>query len=226
MRNSPRVQWLGPVEYPAVLRAMQAFTAARDGSTQDELWVCQHSPTFTLGLASKPEHLLAPGDITVVQSDRGGQVTYHGPGQVVVYALIDLRRAGYFVKELVYRMEESVLKTLGQLGLTGHRVAGAPGIYLQLVDPGGHATLRGPRPAAEPFRGLGKIAALGVKVSRHCSYHGLALNVQMDLEPFSRINPCGYPGLKTIDLSTMGVPIGWQEAADLLSRKLATHLAP
>lgn len=226
MQTSPRVHWLGQVEYLTTLQAMRAFTARREANTQDELWVCQHAPTFTLGLASKPEHLLAPGDIAVVQSDRGGQVTYHGPGQVVLYALIDLRRAGYFVKELVYRMEAAVLKTLGQFGLTGHRVAGAPGIYLQLADPGGHAALSGPRPATEPFRGLGKIAALGVKVSRHCSYHGLALNVQMDLEPFSRINPCGYPGLKTIDLSTMGVPIGWQEAADLLSRKLATHLTP
>ena len=205
---------------------MQRFTSERDGTTPDALWVCQHPPVYTLGLAGKSEHLLAPGEIPVLASDRGGQVTYHGPGQVVIYALIDLRRAGYYVKELVYRIEEAVIKTLGQLGLTGHRVAGAPGIYLRLDDPRSHATLSGPGLAFEPFRGLGKIAALGVKVSRHCSYHGVALNVAMDLEPFSRINPCGYPGLKTVDLSTMGLRTGWQEAADLLSGKLANYLAP
>jgi len=161
-----------------------------------------------------------------VQTDRGGQVTFHGPGQVVAYPLIDLRRAGYFVKEYVYRIEESVLRTLAHFGVTGHRVPGAPGIYVRLDDPFSHAALTGPMPAADPFRGLGKIAALGIKVSRHATYHGVALNVQMDLEPFSRINPCGYAGLQTVDLSTIGIQTTWEEAATVLSQKLSTFLAP
>jgi lipoyl(octanoyl) transferase len=161
-----------------------------------------------------------------VQSDRGGQVTYHGPGQVVAYPLIDLKRAGYYVKEYVYRIEESVIKTLAHFGVTGHRLAGSPGIYVRLDDPHAHAALNGPRPPTDPFRGLGKIAALGIKVSRHCTYHGVALNVAMDLEPYSRINPCGYAGLQTIDLSTIGVSASWQEAAEVLGHKLSSYLAP
>jgi lipoyl(octanoyl) transferase len=161
-----------------------------------------------------------------VQSNRGGQVTYHGPGQVVAYPLLDLRRAGYYVKEYVYRIEEAVIRTLSHLGVTGHRVAGSPGIYVRLDAPGSHAALTGPRPANEPFRGLGKIAALGIKVSRHCTYHGVALNVAMDLQPYSRINPCGYAGLQSIDLSTIGVDITWDEAAHLLGSKLSASLAP
>ena len=157
---------------------------------------------------------------------RGGQVTYHGPGQVVAYPLLDLQRAGYYVKEYVYRLEESVIKTLATLGVTGHRVAGAPGIYVRLADPFSHAALTGPAPGDDPFRGLGKIAALGIKVSRHCTYHGAALNVAMDLEPFSRINPCGYAGLKTVDLSTIGVSITWEEVAAVWGQKLATYLPP
>jgi lipoyl(octanoyl) transferase len=205
---------------------MQAFTAVRQPDTPDELWLCEHPPVFTQGLAGKTEHLLKPGDVPVVQTNRGGQVTYHGPGQVVAYPLVDLRRTGYFVKEYVYRIEEAVIRSLAHLGVTGHRVAGSPGIYVRLDDPGSHAALSGPRPAKEPFRGLGKISALGIKVSRHCTYHGLALNVAMDLEPFDRINPCGYAGLKTVDLSTIGVSISWDEAAGLLSHKLSACLAP
>ena len=221
-----RLHRLGRVDYVPTLQAMQRFTAERSDATPDTLWLCEHPAVFTTGVAAKAEHLLAPGDIPVVGSDRGGQVTYHGPGQVIVYALIDLRRAGYYVKEFVYRLEEAVLKTLSQLGVTGHRVRGAPGVYLRLADPFSHESLSGPQPASEPFRGLGKLAALGVKVSRHCSYHGVALNVAMDLEPFSRINPCGYTGLKTVDLSTIGLKISCDEAGDLLGSKLTTYLSP
>ncbi|MDI1340893.1 lipoyl(octanoyl) transferase LipB [Polaromonas sp.] len=231
------VRQLGRVDYLPTYTAMQAFTASRrevasqtglqpNQDLRDQLWICDHPPVYTQGLAGKPDHLLAPGDIPVVQTDRGGQVTYHGPGQVVAYPLIDLKRAGYFVKEYVYRIEEAVIRTLGHVGVTGHRVAGSPGIYVRLDDPASHAALTGPRDPLDPFRGLGKIAALGIKVSRHCTYHGVALNVAMDLEPFSRINPCGYAGLTTTDLSTIGVSASWQEAADVLGQKLMTYLAP
>jgi len=217
---------LGRAPYLPTYEAMQAYTAGRQAGSPDELWLCEHPPVFTQGLAGSADHLLAPGEIPVVQANRGGQVTYHGPGQVVAYPLLDLRRAGYFVKEYVYRIEEAVIRSLAHLGVTGHRVAGSPGIYVRLDDPGSHAALTGPRPAQEPFRGLGKIAALGIKVSRHCTYHGLALNVAMDLQPFERINPCGYAGLKTVDLSTIGVSISWDDAAGLLSHKLSACLAP
>lgn len=225
---------LGRVPYRPTYEAMQAFTAARTAETPDELWICEHPPVFTQGLAGREDHLLAPGDIEVVPTNRGGQVTYHGPGQVVAYPLIDLQRAGYFVKEYVYRIEEAVLRTLDHFGVTGHRVAGAPGIYVRLDDPRGHARLpqaparREPgSPPPEPdFTGLGKIAALGIKVSRHSTYHGLALNVAMDLQPFRRINPCGYAGLETVDLSTIGVPVTWDDAAAVLSQKLGALLAP
>jgi lipoyl(octanoyl) transferase len=221
-----QLKFLGRVDYLPTYEAMQAFTAGRGPQTRDELWVCEHPPVFTQGLAGQPGHVLLPGDIPVVQTNRGGQVTYHGPGQVVAYPLLDLQRAGYFVKEYVYRLEEAVLRTLAHFGVTGHRVSGAPGIYVRLDDPFSHAALTGPRPASDPFRGLGKMAALGIKVSRHCTYHGVALNVAMDLEPFDRINPCGYAGLRTIDLSTIGVHTTWDEAAQLLSHKLGSYLAP
>ena len=217
---------LGLVDYASTFAAMQEFTAVRDAGTPDALWICEHPSVFTQGLAGKADHLLNPGDIAVVQSDRGGQVTYHGPGQVVAYPLIDLKRAGYYVKEYVYRIEESLIKTLAHFGVTGHRIAGSPGIYVRLDDPHAHAALTGPRPPVDPFRGLGKIAALGIKVSRHCTYHGVALNVAMDLEPYSRINPCGYAGLQTIDLSTIGVSASWHEAAEVLGHKLSSYLAP
>jgi lipoyl(octanoyl) transferase len=217
---------LGLVDYASAFAAMQDFTTARDASTPDALWICEHPPVYTQGLAGKADHLLSPGGIAVVQSDRGGQITFHGPGQVVAYPLIDLKRAGYYVKEYVYRIEEAVIKTLAYFGVTGHRVAGSPGIYVRLDDPYAHAALSGPRPPADPFRGLGKIAALGIKVSRHCTYHGVAMNVAMDLEPYSRINPCGYAGLQTIDLSTIGVSATWQEVAEVLGHKLSSYLAP
>lgn len=203
---------------------MQAFTASRTPDTPDALWLCEHPPVFTQGLAGKPEHILMPGNIPVLATNRGGQATYHGPGQVVAYPLIDLHRAGYYVKEYVYRIEEAVLRTLAHFGVTGHRVRGAPGIYVRLADPSGHARLTPTPPGEQPsFLGLGKIAALGIKVSRHCTYHGVALNVAMDLEPFSRINPCGYAGLQTVDLSTIGFPTTWNEAASVLSNKLITQ---
>ncbi len=217
---------LGRVDYRPTYQAMQDFTAARDENTPDALWICEHPAVYTQGLAGKSDHILNPGEIPVVQTNRGGQVTFHGPGQVVVYPLIDLKRAGYFIKEYVFRIEEAAIKTLAHFGVTGHRVAGSPGIYVRLDDPFSHAALSGPFDAADPFRGLGKIAALGIKLSRHCTYHGVALNVAMDLEPFSRINPCGYANLKTTDLSTIGVSVSWQEAADVLARHLATRLTP
>jgi lipoyl(octanoyl) transferase len=220
------VRVLGRVDYLPTYQAMQDFTAARTTDTPDELWLCEHPPVFTQGLAGNASHVLAPGDIPVVPTNRGGQVTFHGPGQVVAYPLLDLRQRGYFVKEYVYRLEEAVLRTLAEFGVTGHRVAGAPGIYVRLADPFAHTALAGPARPGREFDGLGKIAALGVKVSRHCTYHGLALNVAMDLEPFSRINPCGYAGLATVDLSTIGVPTTWTVAAGVLGQKLAALLAP
>lgn len=224
------IKHLGLVPYLPTYQAMQDFTAARTPDTPDELWVCEHPPVFTQGLAGHEDHLLAPGDIPVVATNRGGQVTFHGPGQVVAYPLIDLQRAGYYVKEYVYRIEEAVIRTLDHFGVTGHRVSGAPGIYVRLDDPHSHAMLtqRPQKDASKDpdFAGLGKIAALGIKVSRHCTYHGVALNVAMDLSPYQRINPCGYQGLQTVDLSTIGVSVSWQETADVLSQKLVTHLAP
>jgi lipoyl(octanoyl) transferase len=218
------IRQLGRVDYLPTYEAMQAFTAERTPDTPDQLWLCEHPPVFTQGLAGQANHLLAPGNIPVVQTNRGGQVTFHGPGQVMAYPLLNLLRRGYFVKEYVYKLEESVIRTLAHFGVTGHRVAGAPGIYVRLDDPFGHAALTGPANPSDPFRGLGKISALGIKVSRHCTYHGAALNVAMDLEPFERINPCGYAGLKTVDLSTIGVQTTWDEAAQVLGEQLAARL--
>ena len=217
---------LGRRPYAEVLEAMRAFTASRTEATPDEIWLVEHEPVFTQGLAGQEGHLLAPGDIPVVRTERGGQVTYHGPGQVVAYPLLDLRRRGYFVKEYVFRIEAALLDTLADAGITGHRVRGAPGIYVRLADPFGHAALPPVPPGADPMRGLGKIAALGIKVSRHCTYHGLALNVAMDLEPFGRINPCGYAGLRTVDLATLGVAATWDTVAPVLGAHLLRRLAP
>ena len=231
----PSPRHLGLVPYLPTYEAMQAFTAQRTAETTDELWMCEHPPVYTQGLAGKKEHIFMPCDIPVVPTNRGGQVTYHGPGQVVAYPLLDLKRAGYFVKEYVYRIEEAVIRTLAHFGVTGHRVNGAPGIYVRLDDPGSHALLAQRPQKKDPlnvtrsspdFTGLGKIAALGIKVSRNCTYHGVALNVAMDLEPYSRINPCGYTGLQTVDLSTIGIQVSWQEAADLFGTKLVTYLTP
>ncbi|MCK6425525.1 MAG: lipoyl(octanoyl) transferase LipB [Burkholderiaceae bacterium] len=199
---------------------MRAFTEGRTPATPDEIWLCEHDPVYTQGLAGKAEHLLAPTDIPVVATNRGGQVTYHGPGQVVAYPLIDLQRLGIYVKEHVYRIEQAVLRTLDGFGVTGHRVTGAPGIYVRLDDPFSHAALTGPADPRDPFRGLGKVAALGVKITRGCSYHGVALNVAMDLSPYQRINPCGYAGLRSVDLATLGVAVAWDEVAERLGQHL------
>ena len=209
---------LGRRPYAEVEAAMRAFTAARTAETEDELWLVEHDAVFTQGIAGRSDHVLAAGDIPVVRTDRGGQVTFHGPGQVVAYPLLDLRRLSIYVKEYVFRIEQAVLDTLGHFGVTGHRVRAAPGIYVRLADPSGHTRLE---PAAvDPFQGLGKIAALGIKISQHRSYHGVALNVAMDLEPFGRINPCGYAGLATVDLRRLGVAVSWDEAAAVLAHRL------
>ena len=209
---------LGLVDYAPTMQAMQAFTESRAAETPDEIWVCQHPPTFTQGLAGKSDHVLfnpeGPDHIPVVQTNRGGQVTYHGPGQVVAYPLLNLDR-----------LEEAIIRTLAHFGVTGHRVGGAPGIYVRLDDPFAHAALTEPRDPRDPFKGLGKIAALGIKVSRHCTYHGMALNVAMDLRPYDRINPCGYSGLRTVDLASIGVSVGWDEAAAVQAQQLDLRLA-
>jgi len=205
-------------------REMRAFTMSRTADTPDELWLVEHDAIFTLGLAGREQHVLQAGSIPVVRTERGGQVTFHGPGQVVAYPLVDLRRLGIYVKEFVFRLEQSVIDLLADHGVTGHRVRSAPGIYVRLNDPFGHAVLPPVEPGQDALAGLGKIAALGIKVSRHCSYHGLALNVAMDLEPYSRIDPCGYAGLKTVDLRTFGVELPWDEAAAGLARQLTRRL--
>jgi lipoyl(octanoyl) transferase len=224
-QTEPTVQvrdW-GRVAYETTLAAMQAFTARRQAQTPDELWRVEHGPVFTQGVAGKAEHVLGAGDIPVVQSNRGGQVTYHGPGQVVIYPLVDLKRLGIYVKEYVFRIESAVIQTLDQVGVVGFRVSGAPGIYVNLADPLGSGLPAGPR--QDTFAGLGKIAALGIKVSQHCTYHGVSLNVAMDLEPFQRINPCGYAGLRTVDLATLGVVAEPAAVADLLTQRLLSHLS-
>jgi lipoyl(octanoyl) transferase len=217
---------LGRRPYEGIDAQMQAFTAARDAHTRDELWLVEHDPVYTLGVAGRGEHVLAPGEIPVVRTNRGGQVTYHGPGQLVAYPLVDLRRLGIYVKEYVFRLEEAVLRVLASFGVTGHRVPGAPGIYVSLDDPFCHAARPAPVPGADPFAGLGKVAALGIKVSNHCAYHGLSLNVAMDLEPFTRIDPCGYAGLRAVDLRSLGVDAALREAGQRLAHSLQALLTP
>lgn len=233
MRSTAALRHLGRTDAADTIDAMRAFTDARKPDTADEIWLCEHTPVYTQGVAGRAEHVLNAGGIPLLQTNRGGQVTYHGPGQVVAYPLVDLRRLGLHVKEYVYRLEHCVIKTLESVGVTGHRVPGAPGIYVRLADPFGHAPLdvaaphdrRGGAAATDPFAGLGKIAALGVKVSRHCTYHGVALNVTMDLAPFDGIDPCGYAGLQTVDLAKLGVPIDWATVARRLGDKLVSHLS-
>jgi lipoyl(octanoyl) transferase len=219
-----QTKFLGRQPYTETDAAMRAFTAARGPDSEDELWMLEHPPVYTQGVAGRDAHVLVPGDIPVIRTDRGGQVTYHGPGQVVAYALVDLKRIGIYVKEYVYRIEEAVIDTLWSYGVVGHRVRSAPGIYVRLAGPFSHAVLH--TEALDPFSGLGKIAALGIKVSRHCTYHGVALNVAMDLEPYTRIDPCGYAGLQTVDLRSLGVAVGWDEVAAELARQLQKRLQP
>lgn len=212
--------------------AMRRFTLERDDTAEDELWLVEHEPVYTLGVAGREAHVLDAAGVPRVRTARGGQVTYHGPGQVVAYPLVDLRRlgpapGGIYVKEYVFRLEAALLGALADFGVTGHRVPGAPGIYVRRDDPFGHARLVLP-PAraglAPDFTGLAKIAALGIKVSQHRAYHGLALNVAMDLGPFTRIDPCGYSGLETVDLATLGVAVTWGEAAACLAGHLQRQL--
>ena len=195
----------------ASLAAMRRFTEQRTPDTPDEIWLVEHEPVFTQGLAGKPEHLLAPGDIPVVATERGGQVTYHGPGQVVAYVLLDLRRSGLGVRDLVCRLEQAVIDLTAEIGVQAVRRPGAPGVHVA---------------AQAPREGGAKFASVGLKVSRGCTFHGIALNVAMDLEPFARINPCGYPGLAVTDLSrASGAALSPAELAHRLGRRLAKTLS-
>lgn len=196
------VRDLGRQAYEPVWRAMQAFTDARGEDTPDELWLVEHDPVFTLGQAGKPEHVLAPGDIPVLQVDRGGQVTYHGPGQIVAYPLLDLRRLKTGVRDYVCRIEQAVIDTLGEWNIHGERREGAPGVYVNGA----------------------KVAALGIRVRRGCTFHGLAFNIAMDLEPFRRINPCGYAGLEVVSMLDLGGPAGLEAVKPVLLAALADRL--
>lgn len=199
---------------------MRAFTEVRTSTTRDEIWLVEHEPVYTLGLAGKTEHVLNPGAIPVVRTDRGGQVTYHGPGQVVAYCLFDLRRYGLYVKEYVNRLEEVVINLLRDgYGLEGAcRKVGAPGVYVP-IDETPEAVSSG-LIGGRTTKQLAKIAALGIKVRNGCTYHGVALNVEMNLTPFLGINPCGYEGLVTVDLAGCGVHTTVSEAGNLLARYL------
>lgn len=208
------VRHLGRADYVPTWQAMRDFTGQRSAGTEDELWMVEHPPVFTLGQAGRHEHVLAVTNIPVVQTDRGGQVTYHGPGQVVAYPLVDLRRLGIYVKELVFRIEQAVIQTLEGLGVDARRVGGAPGVYVPWRNGS----------AGGALAGHAKIAALGIKVTRGSSYHGVALNVKMDLAPFALINPCGYEGLPVIDLATLGVAVEPDVVAARLTERLTTHL--
>ncbi|KRA82069.1 lipoate--protein ligase [Lysobacter sp. Root667] len=190
---------LGRQPYEPVWRAMQAFTDARDADTPDELWLVEHDPVFTLGQAGKDEHVLMPGDIPVLHVDRGGQVTYHGPGQIVLYPLLDLRRLKVGVREYVDRIEQAVIDTLGEWNIEGGRRDGAPGVYVAGA----------------------KVMALGIRVRRGCTFHGLAFNIAMDLSPYQRINPCGYQGLQVTSVVDLGGPSG----LDAVKPVLVDHLA-
>jgi lipoyl(octanoyl) transferase len=220
-----RVHSLGRRPYAGIEAAMRDFTAARDAHTEDALWLVEHDAVFTQGIAGRSAHVHDPGSIPVVATQRGGQVTYHGPGQVVAYPLVDLARLRLHVKEYVYRLEEAALRTLGGFAVTGHRVRGAPGVFVRTDDPFGHAPIADGPGVGTGFAGLGKIASLGIKVSRHCAYHGLALNVAMDLAPFARIDPCGHAGLRTVDLRSLGVEVSWDDAAARLAQELQRLLS-
>ena len=200
------VKRLGCVDYLPTEQAMREFTATRDASTPDELWLVEHPPVFTLGQAGLAEHLLQASDIPLVKTERGGQITYHGPGQVVIYMMLDLKRRGIMVREWVRRIEGAIILTLADYGITGVRKDGAPGIYV------GQGTHEG-----------AKIAALGLKVKRGCTYHGLSFNVDMDLTPFLHINPCGYAGLETVDMKTLGVTATWADVAEQLAQSLVNQ---
>jgi lipoyl(octanoyl) transferase len=193
----------GISDYAATWAEMRAFTDGRTPATLDEIWLLQHPPIFTLGQAGRREHLLDPGEIPVIQTDRGGQVTYHGPGQIVAYVLIDLRRAGLGVKGLVHLLEGAVIDLLAGFGIPAQARPDAPGVYVAAA----------------------KVASLGLRVRRGCSYHGLSLNVAMDLTPFGRINPCGYPGLAVTQIADLGGPKDLQWVGDALAGEIERRLA-
>lgn len=203
------VKHLGVADYESTYQAMRDFTQQRDSETPDEIWILEHPPVFTLGLAGDPGNLHSPSSqIPMVQVDRGGEITYHGPGQIVVYLLLDLRRLGIFVKELVLRIEQALIDTLADFDISAERRPGAPGIYVaQNVS------------TLVEYQGA-KIAALGLKVSKGCSYHGFALNVSTDLAAFARIHPCGYEGLRTVDMQSLGI----KDNIDIISQTLLGHL--
>ncbi|WP_394778330.1 lipoyl(octanoyl) transferase LipB [Undibacterium sp.] len=208
LSSIPVIRQRGTEAYQTSFDAMRAFTDTRTAATADELWIVEHPPVYTLGLGADPSHVLAPHDIPVIQTDRGGEVTYHGPGQVVIYLLVDLRRnrpqARVFAREFVQKIEQAVIDTLAGYNLAGVRKAGAPGIYVE------NGTWQG-----------AKIAALGLKIRGNgCTYHGVSLNVAMDLQPFSWINPCGYEGLATVDMQTLGVTASTPEVQMALARRL------
>ena len=196
------VKKLGRVEYAPTWEAMQIFTAERTADTPDELWIVEHPPVYTLGQAGKPEHVLKDIGIPIVKIDRGGQVTYHGPGQVVIYLLLDLSRLKIKVRELVTAIEQAIIDYLASVNIPAERRAGAPGVYV----------------------GDAKIAALGLKIKNSCSYHGLSLNVDMDLSPFAAINPCGYAGLKVTQTKDFNVPLTPEQAGEQLSQYLQAQL--
>jgi len=196
------VRELGRQVYEPVWRAMQEFTNTRNESTPDEIWFCEHDSVFTLGLNTAPEHLLAPGDIPVIQIDRGGQVTYHGPGQLMIYPLIDLRRAGLGVRDLVTALEQSVVDLAADDGIEAASRCDAPGVYIDGV----------------------KLASVGLRIRRGASFHGMALNVDVDLEPFSRINPCGFEDLELTDLKRLGADSNLETVRDKLLPHLLRHL--
>ncbi len=198
----PRLRELGRRDYEPVWRAMQAFNAARDENTRDEIWFLEHNPVFTMGMNAAAEHLLAPGDIPVFDIDRGGQVTYHGPGQLVVYPLLDLARLGLGVRPLVSALEQAIIGTLGDCDIEAVARADAPGVYVDGA----------------------KVASIGLRIRRNCCYHGLAFNVAMDLEPFGRINPCGFRGLAVTDVATLGGPGEVTAVRDRLVGRLLANL--
>jgi lipoyl(octanoyl) transferase len=206
---SALVKHLGLADYASTYEAMRLFTKERDSTTPDEIWVLEHPPVFTLGLAGDASNLHSPSNqIPLVQVDRGGEITYHGPGQIVIYLLLDLKRLGIFVKELVSRIEQALIDTLSDFGIKAERHPGAPGIYVS-------------EQSGVSVGWVGaKVAALGLKVSKSCSYHGLALNVATDLGAFGRIHPCGYEGLKTVDMQTLGI----KDNRDTISQRLLEHL--
>lgn len=199
---APRVRWLGRVDYEPTWRAMQEFTDRRDAGTADEIWFLEHPPVFTLGMNADPAHILGAGDIPVVRIDRGGQVTYHGPGQLIAYTLIDLRRARLGVRDLVTALEQAVVDQAAAFGIVATTQCSAPGVYVAQR----------------------KLASLGIRIRRGASYHGLALNIDMDLEPFSRINPCGFAGLEMTQLHALGGPASVREAASGLEAPLLARL--